>query len=104
MAVLRAWEKSRIDGVIWHIEQSELSGELRSSLGGTVMTATFDTREGPGTSLSKGLGTLGAQRGCCHVLTSPGAASHARFSRQNTSDASSGGDFPLLGVLPFSVL
>lgn len=79
MAVLRSWEKSRRDGVIWHIKQFELSGELRSSLGGKVMTVTFVTREGPGTRLNKGLGTLGAQRGCCKVLTSPGASGHARF-------------------------
>lgn len=79
MAVLRSWEKSRIDGVIWHIKQTKLSGELRSSLGGTVMTVTFVTREGPGTRLSTGLGTLGGQSGCCKVLTSPGAFSHTSF-------------------------
>lgn len=61
-AVLRSWGKSRIDGVIWHIRQSELSAELRSSLGGTVMTVTFVTREGPGTRLSKGLGIWGPRR------------------------------------------
>lgn len=59
MVALRPWEKTRIDGVIWRINQSALWRELRSSPGGTVMTVTFVTREGDRTRLGEGPGMLG---------------------------------------------
>lgn len=43
MTVLTPWEKSRIDGVIEHINQSVLQSEQRCSLGRIYMMVTFVT-------------------------------------------------------------